>query len=169
MGKEKFDFEVITEGSFEDSGYNIKTIIIRLNQTALNEYILSANLNCCDCYETKEEWENYKAQKESERKAWERKVLSLLRFTADTGYSITKCVSEIFTVVLFEQAGGQPCPQQELQQKDYEELAEQLRQEESCCDDCGNKGKGTDYCEGCGTYGNMQYIERLMADIAGLL
>ncbi len=99
---EKFDFEVITEGSFEDAGYTISTIVIRLNPAAMNEYIMSLNMNCRECYETEEEWEKHKAQKTAERMAWERKILDRLKFTGDTGYSITEAVSEIFTVVLFE-------------------------------------------------------------------
>lgn len=99
---EKFDFEVIAEGSFEDAGYIIRTIVIRLNPAAMNEYIMSINMNCHECYETEEEWENHKVQKTAARRAWERKILDLLKFTGDTGYLIAKAVSEIFTVVLFE-------------------------------------------------------------------
>ncbi|MBD5402011.1 hypothetical protein HDR58_04305 [bacterium] len=55
------------------------------------------------------------------------------------------------------------------QKKDYEELAEQLRYEESICDSCGNKPRGAVYCDGCGTYGNILYFEMLMADIEGTL
>lgn len=99
---EKFDFEVIAEGSFEGAGYTISTIVIRLNPAAMNEYIMSISMNCRECYETEEEWKKHKARKTAERRAWERKILDLLKFTGDTGYSITKAVSEIFTVVLFE-------------------------------------------------------------------
>lgn len=102
----KFDFEIVTEGSFDDAGYTISTIVIRLNQTAMNEYIMSGNLNCRECYETKEEWEIYKARKEAERQAWERKIREGLKFMSDTGYEITQSVSEIFTVVLFERVGA---------------------------------------------------------------
>ena len=100
--EKEFDFEVIAEGSFEDAGYTISTIVIRLNPAAMNEYIMSINMNCRECYETEEEWENHKAKKTAERRAWERKMLDRLKFTGDTGYSITKAVSEIFTAVLFE-------------------------------------------------------------------
>lgn len=56
----------------------------------------------------------------------------------------------------------------EPQQKDYEELMEQLMQEESVCGNCRNKEKGTAYCDGCGTHGNILYLETLMADMAGI-
>ncbi len=100
---EKFDFEVVTEGSFEDAGYTISTIVIRLNPAAMNAYIMSLNMNYRECYETEEEWEKHKALKAAEHKAWERKILDRLQFTGDTGYAIKQTVSEIFTVALFEQ------------------------------------------------------------------
>lgn len=99
-----FDFEVITEGNFIDSEYdtNVTTIIIKLNSIALNEWIMSSILNDKYTYDTKDEWEEYRAGKRKERKEWERKILDKLQFAADKGYAITKSVSEIFTVVLFE-------------------------------------------------------------------
>ena len=106
MNEDTFDFEVIAEGSFEDAGYTISTIVIRLNRKALNEWIDSDVLNCRDTYETREEWERYKANKEAKRKVWERKILDKLKFVADTGYSITRSVSEFFSVVLCESVRG---------------------------------------------------------------
>ena len=57
----------------------------------------------------------------------------------------------------------------ELQQKDYEELLEQLRQEETVCETCPHKNEFTQsaHCDGCGTHGNIQDIETLLADISG--
>lgn len=55
----------------------------------------------------------------------------------------------------------------ETQQKDYEELLEQLRQEEECCESCHDKNAFADMCEGCGTHGNIQDIERLLTDFQG--
>lgn len=105
MNEEPFDFEVIAEGSFEDEGFTISTIVIRLNQKALDEWIDSSILNCRATYETREEWERYKDNKEVKREVWERKILNKLKFAQKTGYSITQSVSEIFTVVLFEKQG----------------------------------------------------------------
>ena len=98
-----FGFEIITEGNFEDQGFCISTIMIRLSCTAMNEWLMSRVSNI-HMYETKQEQKTYKAQKEAMRAAWERKILDKLKFTGETGYSITQSVSEIFTVVLFENA-----------------------------------------------------------------
>lgn len=97
-----FDFEAITEGSFEDKGFIVSTIVIRLSCTAMNEWIEASLVNDRHAYETQEEWERHKEKKEKQLKAWERKILDGLGFEADTGYSITQCVSEVFTAVLFE-------------------------------------------------------------------
>lgn len=61
---------------------------------------MSEILNCRHTYNTNEKWEAYKAKKAALRKEWEGKILDKLNITADTGYSITQSVSEIFTVVL---------------------------------------------------------------------
>lgn len=106
MTDKKFDFEIVVEGSFKSEGYTVSTIVIRLNGTALNDYIRSGLLNCREVYETDTEYEEYKRKKKAEREQWERKILDGLKFTSDTGYSITRSVSEIFTVVLFEKQEG---------------------------------------------------------------
>lgn len=97
-----FGFEIVTKGSFKDEGYIISTIVIRLSCTAMDEWLNSVILNDHLCYDTKMEWEAYKARKEADRSAWERKILDILKFPATEGYSITQSVSEIFTAVLFE-------------------------------------------------------------------
>ena len=53
----------------------------------------------------------------------------------------------------------------EPQQKDFEELLEQLRQEEEVCESCPNKNTFADKCEGCGTHGNIQDLEQLIASM----
>lgn len=50
----------------------------------------------------------------------------------------------------------------EPQQKDLEELMEQLQQEEEICEDCPHKNAFADECEGCGTHGNIQDLEILI-------
>lgn len=45
------------------------------------------------------------------------------------------------------------------------DVEEQLRQEESYCYNCGHWAKGNDYCEGCGTYGNIQDMERFLESV----
>lgn len=53
----------------------------------------------------------------------------------------------------------------EPQQKDFEELLEQLQQEEEVCESCPNKNTFADKCEGCGTHGNIQDLEQLIASM----
>lgn len=102
--KEHFGFNVISKGSFEDQGYEIVTITIRLNPVAMNEWIFSSRLNDRMCYENPEDWEAYKAETEAKRAVWESKILEMLKIekTEDCGLSITRNVSEIFTVVYMQ-------------------------------------------------------------------
>jgi hypothetical protein len=54
----------------------------------------------------------------------------------------------------------------EPQQMRYEELMQQLQQEESYCENCGMwKEYGLAGCEGCGTYGNKRTLEEMMAEM----
>lgn len=54
----------------------------------------------------------------------------------------------------------------ELQQKHYEELMQQLQQEESCCENCGSwKEYGDAGCEGCRTYENKRMLEEMIAEM----
>lgn len=57
----------------------------------------------------------------------------------------------------------------ELQQKDYDELLEQLRQEETVCETCPSRNEfcKSDICDGCGTHGNIQDIEMQLAELSG--
>ncbi len=98
-----FGFEVITEGSFQDDGFTVSAIVIRLSCTAMNDWCLASIVSNRYTFKTREEWERHKAKKEKQLKAWERKILDKLKFEADTGYSITQSVGEIFTAVLFEE------------------------------------------------------------------
>ena len=51
----------------------------------------------------------------------------------------------------------------EPQQKDFEELLEQLKQEEETCESCPDRNAPADRCEGCGTHGNIRDLEQLIA------
>lgn len=53
----------------------------------------------------------------------------------------------------------------EPQQKDYEELLEQLRQEEEVCESCADRNMPFDVCENCGTHGNIKDLETLIRDM----
>ena len=50
----------------------------------------------------------------------------------------------------------------EPQQKDFEELLEQLKQEEETCKSCPDRNTPVDRCEGCGTHGNIRDLEQLI-------
>lgn len=49
----------------------------------------------------------------------------------------------------------------EPQQKDLDELFEQLQEELECCEDCPDRNT-PELCEGCGTHGNIQDLEGLI-------
>lgn len=54
----------------------------------------------------------------------------------------------------------------EPQQNYYEELLQQLQQEEEICENCGSwKEYGLAGCDGCGTYGNKLDLEAMMRDL----
>lgn len=53
----------------------------------------------------------------------------------------------------------------EPQQKDFEELLEQLKQEEETCESCPDRNAPADRCEGCSTHGNIQDLEQLIENM----
>ncbi len=53
----------------------------------------------------------------------------------------------------------------EPQQKDFEELLEQLKQEEEICESCSDRNAPADRCEGCSTHGNIRDLEQLIASM----
>lgn len=53
----------------------------------------------------------------------------------------------------------------EPQQKDFEELLEQLKQEEETCESCQDRNAQADRCEGCSTHGNIRDLEQLIASM----
>ena len=55
----------------------------------------------------------------------------------------------------------------EPQQKDFEELLEQLRQEEEVRESCPDKNAFADKCEDCGTHGNIKDLEGLINSMEG--
>lgn len=53
----------------------------------------------------------------------------------------------------------------EPQQKDFEELLEQLEQEEETCKSCPDRNAPADRCEGCGTHGNIRDLKQLISNM----
>ena len=104
----EFGFEIVTEGQFIDQGCLIKTIVIRLDPWAVNEWIMSGILTCRECYETKEEWRDYKAKKAKKREELENKILQKFNFVKNDKKSacITENASDILTVLLIERLEG---------------------------------------------------------------
>lgn len=102
--EKEFNVSIVSNGSFEDQGYEVTATTIRLNPVAMNEWIFSSLLNDRMCYEKPEDWEAYKAEKEAKRQAWENKILEKLGIekAEGCGCSITQNVSEVFTVVYME-------------------------------------------------------------------
>ena len=120
MNNEKFEgkefaIQVTAKGAFVDNGvgngksYVVETIALRLNHVALNEWIFSSFLNCRDCYETEQEWQTYKSEKEAKRKAFNEKIIKDLGIDTDEGsVCITQAQSEVFTVVHIWEIRAEP-------------------------------------------------------------
>ncbi|MDR0719465.1 MAG: hypothetical protein LBF78_07500 [Treponema sp.] len=108
MKENIFDFDVMARGSFIDDvtgPFKIEAITLRLNHVALDEYNDSLGHNAPECYNTHEEWMQYRARKDGELAAWEKKVIDMLglyREQGKTGVVITQANSEVFTVVFIK-------------------------------------------------------------------
>ena len=103
-----FEVKVISEGWFVDTAvgpgasFLVEVYVIRLNHVALNDYILSGTMNCRDCYDTDEEWEEHKVEYEARRNEFNKRVVDALYLNPDRvggSVKITQSQSEIFTVV----------------------------------------------------------------------
>lgn len=102
----EFAIQVVANGSYIDDGsgggksFVIDTTVIRMNHIALNAWILSETLNCRECYETNEEWEEHKTEYAEKRKTVKRQIIEALGIDQNNGsISITQSQSEIFTIV----------------------------------------------------------------------
>lgn len=93
-----FGFEVVTCGQFIDSGYVVKVYTVRMKQRAINDYILSS-ISLGDQEST--EWSTAQTRR---RAKWEQEVFDLLGFrrTPENSATITRVISEIFTIVTME-------------------------------------------------------------------
>ena len=102
--------EVIATGSTLDSDpgfkgkiYEIRTWTFRLNHIGLNRWIHTDTLTVWpECYETREEYEAVKAEKERQREELEEDIRILLGITGD-GVTIAKNIAEIYTAVQIQE------------------------------------------------------------------
>nr|DAP69532.1 MAG TPA: hypothetical protein [Caudoviricetes sp.] len=119
-GKE-FAVQVIAKGAFVDQPtegskpYLVETATVRLNHVALGEW-QQAFVFSRDCFETREEWEQYKKAKSSMRQTFKTRVGAAVGFAPGPGkenINVEQVVSEVFAVcwiheVRREQEGA-PC------------------------------------------------------------
>ena len=101
-----FAVQVMAKGSFVDDStgdgktYLVEAFTLRLNHVALNAWVMSQTFNCRECYNTDEEWEEYKAKIKAKRDAWNEKVVDILGIDPEAGsVCITQAQSEVFTAV----------------------------------------------------------------------
>ena len=104
----EFGFEIITEGQFVNQGCTIRTAVIRLNDAAMYEYILSDIVGCPEFHGGQKNYREYVSRQTKRREAWENEILQGLDFVKNDENSacISENVSEIFTVILMEQLKG---------------------------------------------------------------
>ena len=106
MNSSKFEIEVIASGDFLDNDpsfngkiYRVKTRTIRLNPIAMNAYIFSRMTMDIGDFDSREEFEEYAAEKRLKKIAFENQVAELLGFDQEiTHVNIQQIVSEIFGV-----------------------------------------------------------------------
>ncbi|MGD9567500.1 MAG: hypothetical protein AB7V48_04160 [Sedimentibacter sp.] len=104
-----FAVQLISKGSYVDDvndgvdsgkSYLIETYVIRLNPTALNDWILSEMMNSRDVYDSNEEWEAHKVKYKNRRNTVNNKIINSLGLNeVSGGICITQSQSEVFTVV----------------------------------------------------------------------
>lgn len=94
----------ISTGEFIDEGCLITAHTVRLSPEALNAWHTSKAYEDPEDYDSRQEWEAYKAEKDRLREEWQRKVKRLIGLGDDNDrkFFITQNVSEIFTIVTME-------------------------------------------------------------------
>lgn len=100
-----FAAQLISSGSFVDTDpgfggevFVVETATVRLNPTAMNEWVDAQLHNCRECYDTEEEWQEYERIKNERQEAFDRKVAAVAGFDAEDGINVTQIVSEVFAV-----------------------------------------------------------------------
>ena len=97
----EFHLQVIAQGSFLDSGCEVKAITVRLNPCASNAWIMTRSLNCRDCYETDTEYEAYLVELEERCATWHRNLKSALGIviSENQSFKVEQVQSEVFVIV----------------------------------------------------------------------
>ena len=104
-GKE-FAVQVIAKGAFVDQPsegskpYLVETATVRLNHVALGVW-QQVFVFSRDCFETREEWEQYKKAKSSMRQTFKTRVGAAVGFASGPGkenINVEQVVSEVFAV-----------------------------------------------------------------------
>lgn len=104
--------EMIATGStidddpgYQGKVYRILTWTFRMNHVGLNRWIMSDTVTVWpECYETREEYEAVKAEKERQREDLEAEVKELLGRKLSAGsFVLSKNMAEIFTAVAIEE------------------------------------------------------------------
>lgn len=107
MNTGHFGIQIIAQGAYidkpDDRTFLIETMVIRLNPDALEDWHNAQGYNGRECFDTQEEWEAYEAKNAAKLKDWEDKVLALIGIERATrgGITITRAISELFTVICF--------------------------------------------------------------------
>lgn len=103
---DEFAIQLMAKGSFVDNGTGngrsclVEAFTLQLNHVAMNAWILSKTMNCRECYDADEEWEEHKAKYKAKREAWNKKIIDALGIDPAAGsICITQAQSEVFAVV----------------------------------------------------------------------
>lgn len=102
---ESKDLELVAQGEFLDQGYRVKTIVIRLLGELQQEELDTHEWNSRECYETDEEWREYRASKEKLRECFKDKIREMLGVAGSKSFVLENTLSEIFTAVAFYSLG----------------------------------------------------------------
>ena len=102
--EEKIVIEVFAKGQSKDhvggKSFTIEAQTVRFNPYALNEWIRTDIINQRECYNTWEEWDAYRKDREQARKKLENEIAKIMGLdTKKAPPIIEKVTAEIFTVV----------------------------------------------------------------------
>ncbi len=98
-----FKMELVCSGSFLDNGYRMETRVVRLNRDAMEEWNAAQFREDEYDFQTSDQFLAYYKRQAAKMEAFEDKVLQMFganRRFGVVGGSVTRCVGDIFTVVL---------------------------------------------------------------------